>query len=155
MALSNSFLNWLWPTERRRAKRKEVLPLAAYYWDGSAPKPRQVKDVSPDGMYLLTDERWYPNTMLQMTLVRSDRREDEAGYSIRLAARVIRSGHDGVGFAFVLRPNGAKHAMGVFETQTTRTDLKSFLAGLYRDIAEGTCQAFIDSPLAASPTLSA
>jgi len=145
MGLSNSFVNWLWPSERRRAKRKEALPLAAFYWDGSEPKPRQVKNVSPDGMYLLTDERWYPNTMLQMTLVRSDRREGDPGYSLRLAARVIRSGHDGVGFAFVLRPNGAKHATGVFETQATRADLKSFLAGMHQAITEDTCQDWVNS----------
>lgn len=151
MAVSSRFFNWLWPSERRRAQRKEslALPLAAYYWDGGAPKPRQVKNVSPEGMYLLTDERWYPNTMLQMTLVRNDRSQGESGYSIRLAARVIRSGEDGVGFAFVLRPRGAD-AMGVFETETTKADLKNFLVGLYRDLTDRTRRASANSLLSGS-----
>ena len=153
MSLSDRLVNWLWPGERRRAQRKEALPLAAYYWNGNEPNPRPVKDVSPEGMYLLTDERWYPNTMLQVTLVRSDRNQDEPGHSIRLAARVIRSGHDGVGFAFVVKPRGVKHATGVFETQATKADLKSFLVGLYRDVKGSTCQPHAEFLLAGSPVL--
>ena len=145
MALSNRFVNWLWPSERRRAKRKEALPLAAYYWNGHEPKPTPVKDVSLEGLYLLTDERWYPNTMLQMTLVRGDRSQDEQGYSIRLAARVIWSGHDGVGFAFVLQQRGGKQATGVFETATTKADLKRFLVGLYRDVSNRTSPVSVNS----------
>ena len=152
MAVSNRFLNWLWPSERRRAHRKESLPLAAYYWDGSEPRPRQVKNVSPEGMYLLTDERWYPNTMLQMTLVRNDRNRGEPGHSIRLAARVIRSGHDGVGFAFVLKPRTSE-AAGVFETETTKADLKSFLAGLYRGLTGRARRVAGNSLLAGSPAI--
>ena len=149
MAFSNRFFNWLWPSERRRAHRKEslALPLAAYYWNGADPKPRQVKNVSPEGMYLLTDERWYPNTMLQMTLVRSDRSQGEPGHSIRLAARVIRSGQDGVGFAFVLKSSAADR-MGVFETDATKTDLKRFLVGLYRDLTGQTRPVGANSLLA-------
>lgn len=153
MARSNRFVNWLWPSERRRAKRKEALPLAAYYWNGNEPKPTPVKDISLEGMYLLTDERWYPNTMLQMTLVRSDRSQDEPGYSIRLAARVIWSGHDGVGFAFVLQPRSGKQAAGVFETATTKADLKSFLGGLDRDVSGKTSPVSTTSLWTGSPVL--
>lgn len=147
------FFNWLWPSERRRTRRKEFLPLAAYYWDGAEPKPRQVKDVSPEGMYLLTDERWYPNTMLQMTLVRNDRNRGEPGHSIRLAARVIRAGQDGVGFAFVVKSRTAD-AMGVFEIETTKADLKRFLAGLYRGLTDRTRRACAHSLLIGSPAFS-
>jgi hypothetical protein len=138
MGLSKGFPEWLWPTERRRARRKMALPLAAYYWDGSEPRPRQVKNISLEGMYLLTDQRWYLKTMLQMTLVRIDRRPNDPAYSIRVAARVVRSGEDGVGFAFVLPARGSRQSKGFFETETTKADLNTFLAGLELEVTDKT-----------------
>ena len=86
MAPGNSWFERLWSEERRRGERK-ALPLAAYYWDGAAPSPRQVRDISPEGMYLLTEQRWYPNTLVTMTLVRIDRPETDPERALRLTAR--------------------------------------------------------------------
>ena len=155
MGPERGFWGRFWPSDRRGAKRKTALPLAAYYWTGAEPKPRQVKDVSLDGMYVVTKERWYPNTMLQITLVRMDRRQDDPAASIRLAARVVRSDPDGVGFAFVLQSRGNGHAKGFFEIETTRSDLKAFLADVQRDMAYNACLLRAKSALVASHGVSA
>ena len=88
--------------ERRRAKRKNSSALVAYYWDGSAPVAHTVRDASTSGFYLLTDQRWYRGTMIRMTLQEKSISSNGKGRSIEVLARVIRSGTDGVGFAFVM-----------------------------------------------------
>src|SRR5438309_2247199 len=135
MARSKSLAEWLWPSERRRAKRKSALPLEAYYWDGAEPQPRQVKNVSPEGMYLSTEQRWYRNTLLQMTLVRRDRAEGQSDRSIRVTAQVIRSGIDGVGFAFAFRPTGSKQSHDSYESDATKEMLNKFLDSVERESA--------------------
>jgi hypothetical protein len=89
--------------ERRRARRKNSSALVAYYWDGSAPVAHTVRDASTTGFYLLTDQRWYRGTMLRMRLQETSKSRNGEGRSIEVLARVIRSGEDGVGFAFVMR----------------------------------------------------
>src|SRR5579871_791953 len=96
------FLKWIWPRERRHADRKATNALSAFYWDGAEPKPRRVKNVSAEGMYLVTEERWYPNTLITMTLTRTDL-DASAGpaRAVRVTSRVVRHEADGVGLAFL------------------------------------------------------
>src|SRR5271154_4199701 len=87
--------------DRRGAERRGAPSLVAYYWDGAAPTAHPISDISGNGFYLLTQDRWYPGTMVTMTL----QRVDEAGSrpaerSLSVQAKVIRSGVDGVGFGF-------------------------------------------------------
>jgi hypothetical protein len=142
VAAAKSWIERLWSEERRRANRKESLPLAAYYWDGSVPAPRQVRDISPEGMYLLTEQRWYLNTLINMTLVRSDKPEDDPERSVRLTARVVRSGTDGVGMAFLL-PRKARSGAGAFnEYDADRKSLIGFLARLQADTGRTVLMVF-------------
>lgn len=133
MARSKGLVEWLWPSERRRAKRKIALALEAYYWDGAEPHPRLVKNVSTEGMYLSTEQRWYRNTLLQMTLVRRDRAEGQSDRSIRVTAQVIRSGTDGVGFAFAFGPTGSKQSHDIYESGATKEMLNKFLDSMERE----------------------
>jgi hypothetical protein len=89
-------------SDRRLAARQMSSPLKAYYWDGQAPASHPVREVSLTGMYLLTGLRWYPHTMVRMTMVRTDKADGDPGRSIEVLGRVARSGTDGVGMAFVL-----------------------------------------------------
>lgn len=89
--------------ERRRARRKSSSALVAYFWDGSAPMAHTVRDASTTGFYLLTEQRWYRGTMIRMRLQETSKSTNGEGRSIEVLARVIRSGEDGVGFAFVMR----------------------------------------------------
>jgi hypothetical protein len=101
MAPRKNWLEWLWPQERRGSTRKETVPLEAYYWDGDVPEPHYVRDISPDGMFLITEQRWYPNTLVTISLTRRDRPKEDPTRSLRITARVVRSGSDGVGFKFM------------------------------------------------------
>jgi hypothetical protein len=130
MTAGKKFIEWLWPNERRQGQRHSELPLVAYYWDGGNPEPRQVRDISPEGMYVLTERRWYSNTILQMSLTRTDRAEGEQHRSLRVSARVVRSGIDGVGFAFLIaRDKRASHER-LFSDDADRRSLAAFLESL-------------------------
>jgi len=42
--------------------------LAAYYWDGAVPVPHEVREVSTQGAYIVTSEKWYPGTIMNLSL---------------------------------------------------------------------------------------
>ena len=93
---------WLTSRERRKAERRERLPLVAHYWDGGAPIAHEVRDISRRGLYLSTEQRWYPGTLVMLTLQREDLSESHPDRSITIRAKVIRSDAGGVGFSFVM-----------------------------------------------------
>jgi uncharacterized protein len=97
--------NWL-SSDRRRAQRQPLPGLVAYYWTGSAPRAYQIADISASGFYLLTEERWFPGTMVLMTLQRTDSLGRNLDDSIAVQSRVVRWGSDGLGLAFVLSTSG-------------------------------------------------
>jgi len=97
-----SWLERWWSPDPRKAPREPGYGLAAYYWTGAAPEPHDVKDISSTGLYLVTEERWYPGTLILMTLARTDRGEESAERSIAVHSRAVRWGADGVGLQFVL-----------------------------------------------------
>ena len=124
----------LWSKDRRRAKRHASLLLVAHYWDGASPEPRQVRDVGVGGMYLETEDQWYPNTLIKMTLTRSDKAEGEPNRSIAVTARVLRAGTDGVAFAFVLPSTmQAVDAESNFHKEADLKTVKKFLLRLQTD----------------------
>jgi hypothetical protein len=94
--------------ERRRAERQPSPALAAHYWNGGSSAGHSVRDISSTGVFLLTDERWYPGTLLVMTLQKRDVPEDNPDRSISVQSRVVRCGSDGVGLKFVVLDSGDK-----------------------------------------------
>jgi hypothetical protein len=94
------FLRWL-STDRRGSKRFPLPGLVAYYWTGGAPQAFHIADISSNGLYLLTDERWFPGTMILMTLQRTNTDGDDPDDFISVLTKVIRWGTDGVGLSFV------------------------------------------------------
>jgi hypothetical protein len=134
-----SFFGRFWSRDRRRGNRQSSLPLVAYYyWDGGTTEPRQVRDISPAGLYLLTEQRWYPNTVIAMTLTRTDKGQGDADRSIRVVARVVREGIDGVGMSFVLP---ASKRSGEISQEADAEGMRQFLACLQAD----TGRTFISS----------
>src|SRR5258708_32289520 len=96
--------NWfedLMSQHQRRARRYIEPRLVAFYWDGAVPLPRYIRDVSNTGFYLVTDQRWYPGTLITMTLQRTEKSDDGSRSSIAVRAKVIRGGDDGVAVTFV------------------------------------------------------
>ena len=51
---------------------------------------------------MVTEERWYPGTLVLMTLQRSGVGEELAERSVAVHSRAVRWGPDGVGLQFVL-----------------------------------------------------
>ncbi len=108
-SLGERFKRWLNPvaplgSDRRRAYRRYVPGMVAHYYTGGAPKPHEVADISMSGFYLLTDDRWMPETMIQMTLQKPCAK-GERKQSITILSRIVRRGSDGVGAEFVM-PEG-------------------------------------------------
>ena len=91
--------------DRRKYGRKSTSNLAAYFWTGAAPKTHEVRDVSPSGLYLKTEERWYPGTVVTMTLQRTDAPTESPDRAITVKSKAVRSDADGVGLEFV-HPEG-------------------------------------------------
>jgi hypothetical protein len=98
-------MNWLkrwWSPDPRKAPRESASGLAAYYWTGATPVPHRIRDISASGLYLVTEERWYPGTLVLMTLQRTDCGEEAKERSIYVHSRAVRWGNDGVGLQFIL-----------------------------------------------------
>ncbi|HWB33615.1 MAG TPA: TadE/TadG family type IV pilus assembly protein [Acidobacteriaceae bacterium] len=132
MAPGKGWLDWLLSEERRHARRRKSVPLVAYYWDGATPIAHTVRDVSPSGLYLLTEHRWYPGTVLAMTLQRTEAETDDAERAIAVNARVVRAGEDGVGFEFIVpekNQDPRQHA-GLPIPLVSRKQLQSFFSRL-------------------------
>jgi hypothetical protein len=112
--------NWfkrLFSGDRRRAERRPGTGLVAHYFTGAAPAATGVQDISATGLYLLTEERWYPGTVVKITLQRTDPTGEGPERSIAVQSEAVRCGMDGVGFTFVLPDtddsNRSKHRLDV------------------------------------------
>lgn len=99
--LMDRFLRWLYPNQRKASRHLEP-PLVAYLGTGRTSQEFTVDDVSVDGFYMLTAERWLPGTVMPVTLQRIGAQGTDPTGSIVVEAKVVRSGPDGVGFAFVV-----------------------------------------------------
>jgi hypothetical protein len=123
-----SWLERFWSPDPRRAPREATPRLAAYYWTGAAPEAHSIRDISSTGLYIVTEERWYPGTLVLMTLQRTDNGEEVTERSVAVLSRAVRWGEDGVGLQFILPKNqDAKRSDGA-----DRKTLDKFLNGLRR-----------------------
>lgn len=88
--------------DRRTGRRKRWPRLVAYDSSGGTLEVHGVKDMSANGLYLMTQERWPLGTQVTMTLQRTDGFDDNPrSNTITVQLRVVRWGGDGVGLAFV------------------------------------------------------
>ena len=128
--------NWLqrwWSPDPRRAPRERAPGLAAYYWNGAAPKAHSVRDISSTGLYVVTEERWYPGTLILMTLQNTQAGEEISERSISVLSRAVRWGNDGVGLQFVVnQEENAVKERGSQLDGVNKKDLERFLAELLK-----------------------
>jgi hypothetical protein len=133
--------NWLkrwWSPDPRTAPDlrdapRESLPgLAAYYWTGAAPKGHNVKNISSSGLYVVTEERWYPGTLILMTLqVAGNGKEEGFEHSIAVHSRAVRWGNDGVGLQFIPQDTlAASSGQNPLVNGANRRELEQFLERL-------------------------
>ena len=125
---------WLerwWSPDPRKAPRETGEGLAAYYWTGGPTEAHPIRDVSATGLYVVTEERWYPGTLVMMTLQIVDGVEEIEERSITVHSRAVRWGNDGVGLQFVLANNQDVQSPGGPSVQLAdRKELDRFLQRL-------------------------
>ena len=105
---------WLerwWSPDPRKAPREASTGVAAYYWTGGPPEAHPVRDISPTGLYVVTEERWYPGTLILMTLQNTAFGAEVAERTICVHSRAVRWGKDGVGLQFVLQNESGDASM--------------------------------------------
>ncbi len=116
MNFAGKFQKWLRqePAEPRRAPRSSEPEVVVYYWDGSVPEGRHVRDISASGAYIYTPEQWYPGTIVRIIL--QGRPTEKAGgtSSICVQSRVVRVGKDGVAVEFVFQEKKEQAAFLTF-----------------------------------------
>jgi hypothetical protein len=123
---------WLerwWSPDPRKAPREQAPGLAAYYWTGGPPEAHQIKDISATGLYVVTEERWYPGTLVLMTLQNTAAGPEVAERTICVHSRAVRWGKDGVGLQFVLQDNCDDPSMAAAD----RKALERFLQRLRKE----------------------
>jgi Flp pilus assembly protein TadG len=99
--LVKNCLDWIFAEDRRQAQRLQSLPLVAFYWDGKEPVAHAVLNISSSGLYLLTDQRWYPGTVVTVILQRAKATDTDPDRAISVHGKVVRSASDGVGLEFI------------------------------------------------------
>jgi PilZ domain len=124
----------LFSKERRRAERQLSPELAAHYWNGGSSIGHSVRDISSTGFFLLTEERWYPGTLLVMTLQKRDVPKDSPDRSISIQSKAVRWGGDGVGLEFVVLDSGdPRRGQSFLAEGADRKALEKFLEGFRAD----------------------
>jgi len=123
---------WLMPEPRdpRKVERKPVEGLVAHFFTGGAPQAHWVRDVSATGLYVVTSERWYPGTIIRMTLSKPETGQAPADRSITVQTRAVRWGNDGVGLEFLVdSPQTARLGNQVPLGGVSGKQLEKFLKG--------------------------
>jgi hypothetical protein len=123
---------WLerwWSPDPRKAPRDYADGLAAYYWTGGPPAAHQIKDISSTGLYVVTEERWYPGTLVLMTLQVTDAGEKLTERTITVHSRAVRWGKDGVGLQFVLEKDSGDPSMGAADRKAFEKFLQRLRKG--------------------------
>jgi hypothetical protein len=92
--------------DKRRSQRLAEPSLLVYYWDGSVPEGRKIRDISHTGAYIVTPERWYVGTIVRLILQGYKTTPQPDGgimpsHSTSIPSRVVRHGPDGIGVEFI------------------------------------------------------
>jgi hypothetical protein len=95
--------------------------IQVYYWDGSVPEARMVRDVSTIGAFIVTKEHWYDGTIVRLLFrgyVAPSPPDTNVvpSQSITVSSRVVRQESNGVAVEFL------------FPTPKDRAAFSTFLA---------------------------
>lgn len=136
-SLKASFIRWL-NGMPKPAERYRLPGLVAYYWTGGASQPHSVGNISASGMYLLTKERWMPDTVLLMHLQTVPAQSEEPAESIPVLSKVIWQDDKGVGLQFVTRDlKNVDPGQMLPPIRTNRVAIVRFLQRVRQSLAAG------------------
>src|SRR5262245_17169609 len=115
-----AFYKWVTRCNRRECVRQPS-QFVAFYWTGGATLAYPLKDISPNGAFILTQDRWGPGTMLRVLLQDREGADGAAsGQVTQLHAVVVRHAEDGMGVRFL------------FTTSRERRQFKEYLGVMLR-----------------------
>ena len=134
--LMSNFSRWLDNSspDKRRSLRLPEPSLLVYYWDGSVPEGRKIRDISTSGAYIVTPERWYIGTIVRLILQGYKTTPQPDGgivpsRSTSIPSRVVRHGPDGIGVEFMFSTPDEGKALREFLAAIPKTD--GSLVGLF------------------------
>jgi Flp pilus assembly protein TadG len=139
---------WLFSKERRASERRAAPRLVAHYWNGATPMARPVQDFSSTGLFLKTDDRWYPGTQIVMSLQRTDCPESDPNRTISVNAAVVRRDAEGLGFHFL--PTVAPKSRVARKMSLLGADkktLQNFLRHVHADEGQALIEYLLVVPL--------
>ncbi len=87
--------------ERRRDGRVSTFGLVALYGRNANQNKARIKNLSMTGVYVVTKERWLPGTDILLTLQKRHLLHTRSLPGVRMWARSVHLGKDGVGLTFV------------------------------------------------------
>jgi Flp pilus assembly protein TadG len=92
--------------------------VVAYYWDGAAPAPHPVRNLSAQGANIITTEKWFPGTTIQLTLQFGERvngtGDKAASPAVSVRTRVVAQNADGVRVHFMCLNNQERQVLRKF-----------------------------------------
>jgi Flp pilus assembly protein TadG len=141
------WLNRLTFRNERQVDRQDRLPLIAHYWDGGPPLGHTVRDISRRGMYLLTEQRWYPGTLVMVSLQREDVSEEDPDRCLIVKAKVVRTGDDGVGFTFVTPDDPERISRENLQDGADKKTIDRFLRQLSSERGQALIEYILVLPL--------
>jgi hypothetical protein len=98
----------------RRGARVAAPDLDVYYSLGLEQKRARIKNISPTGVFLLTDDRWPPDSIVPLVLQNRSPIAKDSDVQVRIPAKVVRDGDDGVGMEFVLESISTAQWLALF-----------------------------------------
>jgi hypothetical protein len=141
MSLFGRWLSKFFSSDRRRVPRKPDPGLVAYFWTGGHPAPCRIRDISVDGLFLLTQEHWNPGTLVRLVVQHKDAIEDISATaegdgvpggsipsrSITVQSMVKQHYDDGLGLAFFFLDQHGSAKNGSHLEGATRKEMEKFL----------------------------
>jgi uncharacterized protein (UPF0333 family) len=106
-----NWLNRLFGSDRRARVRFSSPDLVVFCWEAGESIPHSVLDASSSGMLMATDERWFPGTIIALTLQRKGAHEYDRNRAVAVKGEVVRVDKRGIGIEFIV-PNVGSGAMG-------------------------------------------
>jgi len=140
------FRRLLW-TDRRSGMRHKAPHLVVYYSEGGKSEPHALRDVSASGLFMLTEHRWYPGTIIRMTLQNTRLSEKNVQQAITLQARVVRAETDGVGFAFEQPPRKSAGLSRDAALEVDMNTIESFLRRAECEVAQALIEYLLLLPI--------
>lgn len=135
MAFLKDWFRYLLSENRRNAPRQDTPQLQAYYLEGGPATKHDIRDISFSGLYLHTDEDWYPGTLVTLTLQKEGGTEEEPERAITVQGQVVRSEKDGVGLRFALPDSAGSRDGDSIASRTVRTaDRRKFTEWMQQNV---------------------